>query len=186
MKNQNKTITIAISILLISSIAASIMLVPNTSAHDPALNIPTFALINAAPNPIGVGQKAYIIMWLTDTYDPASALSNNYRFQNYKLTITAPDGHVTTETFATVSDPTSAQPYAFTPDQVGTYSFNFTFPGQQITVTNDSPTSVYVNDTYLPSSAVTTLTVQQEAISTLAYCSTSNQLLDTPNLRHKP
>jgi hypothetical protein len=106
-------------------------------------------------------------MWLSDTYDSASALSNNYRFQNYKLTITAPDVTVTTQTFATVSDPTSAQPYAFTPDQVGTYNLNFTFPGQLITVTNDSPTSQLVNDTYLPSSAATTLLVQQEAISTL-------------------
>ncbi len=143
------------------------ILVPSASAHDPGWNIPTFALINAAPNPVGVGQQAYVIMWLTDTYDPASALSNNYRFHNYKLTITAPDGTVTTQTFETVTDPTSNQPYAFTPDQVGTYTLNFTFPGQDITVNNDSPTSQYINDTYLPSSAQTTLNVQQEAISTL-------------------
>jgi hypothetical protein len=164
---KNKTAAIAIAIFLTISMGASMMLVPNVSAHDPGWDIPTFALINAAPNPVGVGQQAYIIMWLTDTYDPASALSNNYRFHNYQLTITAPDGTVTHQTFETVNDPTSAQPYAFTPDQVGTYGFNFTFPGQAITVDNDSPTSNYVNDTYLPSSAATTLTVQQEAISTI-------------------
>ena len=103
MKNFNKTATLAI--LLALSIAVSILMVPTTSAHTPKWNIPTFAYINAAPNPIGVGQKAYIIMWLSDTYDPASLLSNNYRFQNYKLTITAPDNTVTTQTFATVSRP---------------------------------------------------------------------------------
>ena len=167
MKNFSKKAATTIAILLALSITISIMMVPATSAHTPAWNIPTFAFINAAPNPIGVGQKAYIIMWLSDTYDPASALSNNYRFQNYKLTITAPDNTVTTQTFATVSDPTSAQPYAFTPDQTGTYNFNFTFPGQTITTTNDDPNSVYVNDTYLPSTASTTLMVQQDAIPSL-------------------
>jgi hypothetical protein len=164
---RNKTAAILIAILLTTSMSASLIFMPTASAHTPSWNIPTFAFINAAPNPIGVGQKAYIIMWLTDTYDPASALSNDYRFHNYKLTITAPDGTVTTQTFDTVTDPTSAQPYAFTPDQVGTYNLTFSFPGQLITTSNDSPTSVYVNDTYLPSSASTTLTVQQEAIPTL-------------------
>ena len=138
MKNFSKKAATTIAILLVVSITISIMMVPATSAHTPAWNIPTFAFINAAPNPIGVGQKAYIIMWLSDTYDPASALSNNYRFQNYKLTITAPDNTVTTQTFVTVTDPTSAQPYAFTPDQTGTYIFNFTFPGKQF---NDSATT---------------------------------------------
>ena len=145
---KNKTTAIAIAIFLTISMGASTLLVPNANAHTPAWNIPTFAFINAAPNPVGVGQKAYIIMWLDDTYDPATNISNNYRFQNYKLTITAPDGTVTTQTFATVADSTSAQDYAFTPDQVGTYSFNFTFPGHTITTSNDSPTSQLINDTY--------------------------------------
>jgi hypothetical protein len=171
MKN-NKTAAIAIAILLTISMTSSMILIPQASAHNSATdqshwNIPTFALINAAPNPVGVGQQAYIIMWLTDTYDPSSALSNNYRFHNYKLTITAPDGNVTTQTFATITDPTSNQPYAFTPDQVGTYTLNFTFPGQDVTVNNDNPNSVYINDTYLPSSAQTTLTVQQGSVPTL-------------------
>jgi hypothetical protein len=105
---KNKTTAIAIAIFLTISMGASTLLVPNANAHTPAWNIPTFAFINAAPNPVGVGQKAYIIMWLDDTYDPATNISNNYRFQNYKLTITAPDGTVTTQTFATVADSTSA------------------------------------------------------------------------------
>jgi len=166
LKTLSKT-AIAISILLIVSMGASTMLVPNTSAHTPGWNIPTFAFINAAPNPVGVGQKAYIIMWLSDTYDPSSALSNNYRFQNYQLTITAPDGTVTTQTFPIVSDPTSAQDYPFTPNQVGTYNLTFSFPGQNITASNDSPTSVLVGDYYMPSSAHATLTVQEEPIATI-------------------
>jgi hypothetical protein len=50
-----------------------------------------------------------------------------------------------------------------TPDVVGTYIFNFTFPGQNI---NDysHANDAFVNDTYLPSHASTTLTVQQEQV----------------------
>ena len=167
MKNLRKTSAILIVTILAISISASSVLVPNTSAHTPSWDIPTFAYINAAPNPIGVGQKASIIMWIDDTYDPSSLLSNTYRFRNYQLTITAPDGTVTTQNFDYVSDPTSAQPYSFTPPQVGTYNLTFSFPGQDITVDNDSPTSVYVNDTYLPSSAQTTLTVQEDPVNAL-------------------
>ena len=119
---------------------------------------------------MGTGQSVEVIMWLNLVIDGA-ALSNNVRFQNYQITITAPDGTVQTQTFATVSDPTSAQPYYFTPDQVGTYTLNFTFPGQVYTYTEPvsgfgpPAPSQYINDTYLASSASTTLTVQETPIS---------------------
>jgi len=125
---KNKTAAIAIAIFLTLSMAASLTLIPTASAHTPAWDIPTFALITAAPNPVGVGQKAFIIMWLTDTFDPQTSLLNDYRFHNYKLTITAPDNTTQTITFDVVSDPTSDQTYAFTPAQVGIYTLNFTFP----------------------------------------------------------
>jgi hypothetical protein len=94
--------------------------------------------------------------------------SNNVRFHNFKLTITAPDGVVTTQTWDTVQDTTSSQSYIFTPDQVGTYNFTFDFPGQVYTYnTKNTPglaaaSAAYENDTYLPSSASCTLTVTQE------------------------
>jgi len=73
--SKSKTAAIAIAIFLTFSMGASLMLVPSASAHSPSWNIPTFAYINAAPDPVGLGQKVYIIMWIDDTYDPASALS---------------------------------------------------------------------------------------------------------------
>ena len=127
------------------------------------MNIPTWAYINAAPNPIGVGQTVAVYMWLTNLFDGES-LTNNYRFHNYMLTITSPNGVVTTQKWDYISDPTSSQSYTFTPDQVGTYTLNFTFPGQAYTQYDYNPTSTYVNDMYLPSSAATTLTVQQDPI----------------------
>ncbi len=101
-------------------------------------------------------------MWLDKVYDGA-LINNNIRFHNYKLTITAPNGQVTEKIFETVEDSTSNQAYAFTPDQVGTYTLNFTFPGQVHEITG----SAYDNDTYLPSSDTATLTVQEDPIPTL-------------------
>jgi len=160
---KNKTAAIAIAIFLTLSMGASMMLIPSASAHTPAWNIPTFAYINVAPNPVGVGQRATVIFWLNNVFDSA-ALANDYRFHNYKLTITAPDNTVTTQTWDTVWDSTSSQYTFYTPTQVGTYTFNFTFPGQAINAYSHSPTSAYINDSYLPSSASTTLTVQQEQL----------------------
>ena len=40
------------------SMSASMMLVPTASAHTPAWQIPTYAYINVAPNPVGVGQTS--------------------------------------------------------------------------------------------------------------------------------
>jgi hypothetical protein len=168
--SKNKTVAIAIAIFLMLSITASTMLAPTTSAHSPPWSIPTHAYINASPNPVGTGQSVEVIMWLNSVIDGAS-LSNNVRFQNYKITITAPDGTMQTQTFATVSDPTSAQPYFFAPTQVGTYTLNFTFPGQTYSYTQPvsgfgpPAPSLYINDTYLASTASTILTVQNTPIA---------------------
>ncbi len=62
----------------------------------------------------------------------------------------------------------------YTPNQVGTYTFLFKFPGQVAQNANPYPYTPgfvplgldYVNDTFLPSSASTTLTVQQQQVIT--------------------
>ena len=88
LKTRNISV-IALALLMIISTGASIM--QTSYAHSPPWNLPTFAYIQVAPNPIGVGQTATVYMFQTNTYDNA-AVANNYRFQNYELTITAPDG----------------------------------------------------------------------------------------------
>ena len=181
MQNKNKTLAISIALILVISMATSIMLVPNADAHTPGWNIPTYAYISSAPNPIGVGQETHIYMWLDAVYgaaggataavgtnastSSAALTANFYRFHNYMLTITAPDGTKTTQTFATIIDTTSSQFTKFTPDQVGTYTFNFTYPGQKYGENgNGYEKSILMGDSYLPSSASTTLTVQDEPI----------------------
>ena len=166
-----------IAVLLTLSMAASLSQIPNASAHNPPQDLATNAYIAALPSPIGLGQSTLIYMWLNRVYgyypigEPTgsinyAAVNNNYRFHNYKLTITDPNGENTTKTFDTIQDTTSSQAYSFTPTIVGTYTLTFDFPGQTITTSNGSPISVAVNDTYLPSTASTTLVVQQDPIMT--------------------
>ncbi len=173
--SKNKTAVIAIAILLMISMTTSMMLVPSVSAHQPPWQIPTYAYINAAPNPVGVGQNVVVIMWLTNLFSPASGIGNDYRFHNYKLTITDPNGQAQTVNFPIVQDSTSAQDYSFTPSVVGTYNLTFSFPGQDFNTyshdtsfnnlfTGQSTPETLINDTYLPSSATTNLIVQQNQI----------------------
>ncbi len=169
---KNKTTAIAIAIFLMLSMSASTILIPQVSAHPaPGYQIPTFAYISVHPDPVGVGQTVNVFMWLNQIFgvglgesNSYALLSNNYRFHNYNFTIVAPDGNVTTKIFDTVQDTTSNQLTSFTPDKVGTYTLIFSFPGQTYTASNGNPNSILVNDTYMPSSASTTVTVQQTPI----------------------
>ena len=161
--SKNRFLAIALIVLLTLSVGASLTLIPNADAHNPPQSIITRAYIHAAPDPVGVGQKVSVFMWLTN-YFYNSGITNNYRFHNFKLTITAPSGAVTTQTFDTVKDTTSNQFTTFTPAETGLYILNFTYPEQTITAADQPAGSDYVNDTFLPSSASTTLTVQQEPI----------------------
>ena len=172
---KNKIAAIAIALFLMASMSASMLLVPSASAHTPAWSIPTFAYINVEPNPVGVGQNVEVIMWLNWVIDGAAA-DNNIRFQNYNLTITDPNGKVTTQIFPTIEDTTSAQDYIFAPSTAGTYTLDFTFPGQVYSYTTafsglfggPPAQSQYINDTYEASTASVTLTVQQTPITGLS------------------
>ncbi len=179
--SKNKTMTILLAVFFATLMASSMVLIPNANAHSPPITIPTFAYISATPDPVGVGQTISVYMWLNQIYGVGysstpvsySALYNNYRFQNYNLTVIDPNGKATTKIFATIQDPTANQFDTYTPSIVGTYVFIFTFPGQyygangdglqnQTTAGNPPPT-VY-GDYYAPSQATTTVTVQQNPI----------------------
>ena len=49
--------------------SASVLLIPLTAAHTPSWQIPTFAYINVAPDPVGVGQEVLVVFWLDKTFD---------------------------------------------------------------------------------------------------------------------
>ena len=158
-----KITAITIAIFSLISIGTSMIIVPTTDAHSPPWQITTFAYIMAFPDPIGVGQTTHVYMWI-DKILPSAAIANTYRWHNYKLTITAPDGTTEVKTWDTVWDTTSSQGYSFTPAKAGNYTLKFEFPGQDVNAYTHAD-NAYVNDTYLASSATTTLTVQEETIT---------------------
>jgi hypothetical protein len=165
---KDKITAIATTLILLFSIAASAMFIPNVSAHDPAWDISTFPHIYAATDPVGVGQTAYVYMFLTPVYAD-EAVTNDYRFHNYQLIITSPTGKVTEKNFETVWDTTSNQGTTFVPDEVGVYNLTFVFPGQYVDDYSHSPTSQYIGDHYMAGSASTTMTVQEDPVPDTVY-----------------
>jgi len=172
VNTKQKIAAIFIATLMIVSIGATVLIAP-TSAHTPAWEIKTYAFVIATPNPVGIGQTVNVLIWL-DKIPGGATASNDIRMKNYNLTIVAPDGTVTGKIFDVVQDTTSSQGYTFSPDQLGEYKIYFNFPGMTYTWTDPlasffgPPTpNDNTNDTFLPSSASTTLTVQEEQITAI-------------------
>jgi hypothetical protein len=172
MKLQKNQTSYAIALILLLTISAFAMLPLSAQAHTPAWTIPTFAYIVASPDRVGVGQTMALIFWL-NWVPPGSGGIAGDRWRNLSVEVTMPNGNKQTLGPFT-SDPIGGGYSAFTPDQVGTYKFVFKFPGQ--TPTMYGPTGIisvnnalwdYINDTFLPSQAETTLTVQTQKIELL-------------------
>jgi len=178
-KLKNKTMAIIIALLLTLSIAASMTtIIPAASAHSPPWTYISWAYLTVAPNPVGIGQQVGVYMWVDHALPGASmsgssldqvggatsGVSNGIRRENYQLTITAPDGKVTEQTWAIVTDPTGIQMYYFTAAELGNYTFSFYYPGQVYTWGSETPgaTTSMTGDIFLPAQSRTlTLTVTQ-------------------------
>jgi outer membrane protein assembly factor BamB len=154
-----------LAIMIISLV--SLLTLPTVNAHTPPWKVPTYSYIAATPDPVGVGQQILIVYW-TSFAPPTATGSTGYTWQNLKVEVTKPDG--TTQSLGPFSsDPVGGGYVPYTPDQVGMYSFTFKLPEQVLTLYNpqtgaagqDSP---YINDTYLASSATTSIKVQQDPV----------------------
>ena len=166
-KLKNRSIAILIATILTISMGASIMLVPNASAHNPAWSIATYAFCSVSPNPIGLGQYVNVNFWL-NAPPPTAGTAYGDRWTNITLVVTHPDG--TTETLGPfTSDDTGGCHTTYTPNALGNYSFQMKFSGETLlglnTANGQVSTNAFVGDWFEPSvSNVFTLTVQQEAI----------------------
>jgi hypothetical protein len=87
---ETKKIVFFIATMLIISMAASMILIPSATAHTPAYQIKTYALVEAMPHTVGVGQSLVVYAFLGNGPPPGSAETNGYRFHNYDVTFTAP------------------------------------------------------------------------------------------------
>ena len=154
------------------TIAVTLVALPATNAHTPPWTISTYAFIKVQPDPIGVGQTAYISGWL-DKVPPTSISNFGMVWHNMKVTVTKPDG--SQETLGPFnSDAVGGMWASYVPSQIGTYKFILTFPGQIVVEENTYPYPLvvdigraFINDTYTGStSKEVTLIVQQKQIET--------------------
>ncbi len=160
-----KTALATITITLILTISA-IAILPVVKAHDPPLEIPTYPYLVVSPNPIGVDQSVYLLMWIHGA--PPTALGIGGDRYHFTITVTKPDG--TSQTLGPfISDATGSTYTTYTPSMIGEYTMTLNYPGQVVNpnhpVTNiPGQYSSFINDTLLPSSTSVTMTVQEEPI----------------------
>ncbi|MCL2431217.1 hypothetical protein [Candidatus Bathycorpusculum sp.] len=139
----------------------SVMCVAN--AHTPPyLDVPTHCYAAVSSETIGISQEVLFVFWL-DWVPPTSTGAMGDRW-NFYLDLTTPNGK--NETLGPYkSDSVGGSYIAYTPDQLGTYSFVARFPGQKLTGIPGAENNINVNDTYAPStSAPVYLYVQEEPI----------------------
>jgi hypothetical protein len=161
-KHKKQIVTATLLLTLTVSVLAALPV----NAHTPPWSIPTYAYVAAAPDPVGVNQPVAIVFW-TDKVPSTAAGSGGDRWRDLTVDISKPDG--TKETLGPfVSDPVGGGYALFTPDQVGQYTIQFNFPKQVLSLFGPTGTpgtpSDFINDTFLATTATTTLTVQQEQI----------------------
>jgi outer membrane protein assembly factor BamB len=158
VNSQRKKTLFAIALVLMLTISAFMAMVPMANAAD----VPTYAFLNVAPDPVGSGQSTVVAFWLDKVPPTAGVADWGDRWQNLTVSVTKPDGTSTTLGPFT-SDPVGSSWTYFTPDQIGTYYLTFSFPGQR--VTGPMLTGGVIDNYYQPStSAKVALTVQQEQI----------------------
>ncbi len=167
---KNKTIAVLISVILVLSMVATMVVLPDVNASTPPKTWPTVAFLSVSPNPIGVGQKADFIMWIDQVTPTAQGIYGD-RFSGYTLNITKPDGTVD-HLGPFNSDAISSVFTSYSPDVVGNYTAVFKFPAQIIQGVNPPPSwqgynnPDRINDTYAESvSNTVTLVVTDTPVS---------------------
>jgi len=156
--DRRKSKATIVALFLLFAMAVSLVALPAATAHDPPWKIATYVKIHVNPNPVGVGQETFIVMFTTWAL-PGAAVGNDIRFHDFKLTITKPDGTKEIKDWPVVPDSGGSAWIVYTPDQLGTYTLLLEYPGQTYTWSGS-----YQNDTLLPSSATATFTVQEEPV----------------------
>ena len=150
---KNKALTFLMTLILISSIAVSIIAIPNAEA---ATTKKTYAYVAATPNPVGVGQQTVVRFGITD-----QLATTNYGWTGLTAKITFPDGRVETLGPAT-TDSTGGTYRLFTPTVAGNYTLQSHFPEQ---LNPAAISTIAANATMLASDSETQiLVVQQEPI----------------------
>jgi hypothetical protein len=81
-------IATAIALFLIMSMVATLVALP-ASGRVPPISIPTYAYISVTPDPVGVGQTAFVNFWL-DKVPPTAYQEFGDRWQNFTVKARSP------------------------------------------------------------------------------------------------
>ena len=162
MKTQKNKLMLVLTVALLMIVVMPI-LVTTIEAQTLRRQYTTYAKITVQPEVIGVGQKAMGYAFLGNPPLPGSSMNNPYRYRNYTVWITDPDGKVETKHWDIVDDTTGCQMFSIVPEIVGQYNLTFTFGGMTIT-SSDTSSSSSIGDVYLASTANCTFYAQQEPI----------------------
>jgi len=155
-----KTKSIITIFLLLTFATSMIMTTPATQAQT-APTMKTYPIMDATPNPVGVGQETLLRFGIIEPTGDAS-----YGWTNIKVIVTRPDGlNETLGPFTT--DSTGGTAIDYTPTQVGTYKATCMFPQQVNPVTFfnlEGGNLILAGTIMLASSKTINLVVQQDAL----------------------
>jgi hypothetical protein len=172
---------IAIALILMATIAVTLVALPQANAHDPTWEIPTWTYIGVSPETVGVNQEVVLAFWQNLVPPTANGAYGDRWF--FHVEVTKPDG--TKETLGTgegfISDPVGGSFTTYTPTQVGTYIFVAKFPGHVLNnypngmapsglyagsaMSEASNVTEFLGDYFLPSeSEPVTLTVTEDPV----------------------
>ncbi|MGD6850446.1 MAG: PQQ-binding-like beta-propeller repeat protein [Candidatus Bathyarchaeia archaeon] len=157
LKTSKSTAAILATALLVSLSVALLPLAISQVPVPSGAEIPQYAYVNVAPNPVGVGQTVTVNFFLAvPNYD---SLIGGGGPTNMTVIQTDPDGTVKTLGPFT-GDTTGGSYFTFVPDHTGNYTFQLKYGGQTLS-------GGQIN---LPAeSKVVTLTVQEDPIERSAW-----------------
>ena len=165
-----KKVTTAIAMLLITSFAVSLVVLPSANAQTTYRTKKTYANCGLMPNPVGVSQPVLVWIGITDYLQNQSC-----GWEGLTVTVTKPNGDIETldnggKGYRT--DATGSTGLDYTPDQVGNYTFQTHFPAQWFNWTTPPmfDPEIYGNIWYEASdSPKATLVVQAEPVPIYPY-----------------
>jgi hypothetical protein len=155
-----KTKTI-ITIFLLLTFATSMIMTTPTSQAQTAPTMTTYPIMDAVPNPVGVGQETLLRFGIIEATGDAS-----YGWTGIKVIVTSPSG--TNETFGPfTTDSTGGTATIYTPNTIGTYKVTCLFPQQTNPVTFfnlEANAMVFAGTIMKASSKTINLVVQAEPL----------------------
>ena len=147
MQNKKILATLILAAFIVSTIAAA----PIQSAKAQA-TMKTYPIVDAIPNPVGVGQETLLKCGISE-----AAPSASYGWSGITITVEKPDG-TTTTLGPFITDSTGSTYTTYVPDQVGNYTITTNFPNNTYpeTTTPFGRTAPILAGTILLASSIST------------------------------